>query len=287
VNVDSYDILVNYHRDYVRRGVKKLIELEHFEELIDLTEQVVKILLARKPDFGTRMTFNFSDFISDIPLEISYFFVTMLDSERKHSDNFRYITKLHTSFLKEGDDGYLDFYEGLVSNFKIFNEEFSDHPKYKKYRRRTFMSKNNKKRDELKEIVKNVRQAQNYHSKYKEAARVALNLLSGHTNIVLIDRRNRKAILASCDGNKFYFRGKIIKRDGNPSDYERDLWISDFWMPLLEPSSEFCFGCKYLSFKRKDEVSITCKRFRKTLVTSEGGEGEYPKPLDIDCYEKS
>ena len=123
--VDSFDILVYYHENHVRRKVRRLIELEYFEYLLDLTEQVVKILLARKPAFGTRMVFNFSDFISNIPLEISYLLVVMLDSESRHSEDFRYITKLHTFLLKQPNDSYGEFYEGLVANFEIFNEEFS------------------------------------------------------------------------------------------------------------------------------------------------------------------
>ena len=112
-DINPRDIFYDY--DKVRKQVKEYVSQQNNAKLGELMVAFTTFVSTSRPDYGLKEQKNIVSFLTDIPIDTAALFVSQVDNFSRSSEEFRYITKLHTDLMKLSDRYRKDFYEPIVA----------------------------------------------------------------------------------------------------------------------------------------------------------------------------
>lgn len=97
------------------QSVRNEIMSKHPEELKEICFDFILWLIKHKPKLENENYVNFALFISDLPIITAFDgFISFVDSLKYNTNEFRYITDIHSYLRKNGiTDEYSNFYERI------------------------------------------------------------------------------------------------------------------------------------------------------------------------------
>jgi len=112
-DINPRDILYDYEK--VRKQVREYVKSQNNAKLGELMVAFTTFVSTSRPEYGLKEQKNIVSFLTDIPIDTAALFVSQVDNFSRSSDEFRYITKLHTDLMKLSERYRKDFYEPIVA----------------------------------------------------------------------------------------------------------------------------------------------------------------------------
>jgi len=111
--ISPRDILDKY--DSVRNTIMKYVKEGHNVRLGQLMDSFISYLVDTKPNLTDGRLSNIGRFICEVPSDTAAILVTKTDSYDRKSDEFKYMTKVHTSLFNSSQDYKKKFYETMTA----------------------------------------------------------------------------------------------------------------------------------------------------------------------------
>lgn len=111
-DISPKDVFFNYNK--VRPQVVKYVETNDNAQLGKLMTSFITFITTSRPNYDKKETENVAKFLTDIPADIAATFVISIDSYERNSNEFKYVTKLHSTMVGAYDYYKKNFYENLV-----------------------------------------------------------------------------------------------------------------------------------------------------------------------------
>jgi DNA polymerase III delta prime subunit len=112
-DINPRDVFNDYPK--VRKEVLKYVKDQNNAKLGELMVAFTTFVSTSRPDYTVKEQRNIVAFLTDIPIDTAALFVSQVDNFSRTSDEFRYITKLHTDLMKLSEKYRKDFYEPIVT----------------------------------------------------------------------------------------------------------------------------------------------------------------------------
>jgi len=105
---------VFFNLDKVKPQITKLIEEGDNSKLGELMTGFCTFLMTSKPSYTEKELRNVSIFLSMVPIDTAAIFVAQIDNFSRNSDEFKYVTGIHSKLMKSSDLYKKKFYESIV-----------------------------------------------------------------------------------------------------------------------------------------------------------------------------
>lgn len=113
--ISPKDILDKYNNMKVNKLIDKYIKEGNNARLGQIMDSLISYLVDTKPDLTNDRLKNISAFICDVPSDTAAILVTKTDTYDRKSNEFKYMTKIHTSLFSSSVDYKKKFYETMTS----------------------------------------------------------------------------------------------------------------------------------------------------------------------------
>lgn len=111
--ISPREILDKY--ETVKKTVAKYVKEGHNVRLGQLMDSFISFLVDTKPVLNDERLKNIGTFICDVPSDTAAILVTKTDSYDRKSEEFKYMTKVHTSLFSSSQDYKKKFYETMTA----------------------------------------------------------------------------------------------------------------------------------------------------------------------------
>jgi len=106
------DVFLNF--DKVKPQIMKLINDNNNSKLGELMIGFCTYLTTSRPEYTDKELNNIASFLSIMPIDTAAIFVSKIDSFGRSTDEFKYITNIHSKLMKKSIDYKKNFYESIV-----------------------------------------------------------------------------------------------------------------------------------------------------------------------------
>jgi hypothetical protein len=113
--ISPRDILEKYNHTKVKGLIDKYIKDGNNVRLGQLMDSFISFLVDTRPQLDDGKLKNIASFICDVPSDTAAILVTKTDSYDRKSDEFKYMTKIHTSLFASSVDYKKKFYETMTA----------------------------------------------------------------------------------------------------------------------------------------------------------------------------
>lgn len=111
-DVNPKDIFYDWRK--VRKQVEKYIEEGNQSKMGQLMISFCTFMTTSMPKFEAHNLKNIEGFLLTMPVDTAALFISQVDSFRRESDEFKYMTKIHTALLKTSPKYKKEFYMAVV-----------------------------------------------------------------------------------------------------------------------------------------------------------------------------
>jgi hypothetical protein len=113
--ISPRDVLDKYNSVKVKGLIDKYTKESNNVRLGQLMDSFISFLVDTKPSLTDDHLKNIASFICDVPADTAAILVTKTDSYDRKSDEFKYMTKIHTSLFASSTNYKKKFYETMTA----------------------------------------------------------------------------------------------------------------------------------------------------------------------------
>jgi hypothetical protein len=105
---------VFFHFDKVEKYIRGFVDAGNNAKLGELMTSFCTYLATSRPDHTKKSLENLVNFLILVPIDTAALFVSLIDKYPRQSEEFIYITKIHSLLMKSSEDYKKKFYEAIV-----------------------------------------------------------------------------------------------------------------------------------------------------------------------------
>lgn len=110
--INPRDIFFKY--DKIRPKILKLMKVGDNAKLGEVMVGFCTFLTSSRPNYNREQLENIAKFLIDAPIDTAAMFVTQIDCFERPSEEFKYMTGIHSKLMKSSEDYKKKFYEEIV-----------------------------------------------------------------------------------------------------------------------------------------------------------------------------
>jgi hypothetical protein len=118
-DISPKDVFYNYKS--VRKDILGFAKKSENIKMGQLMESFVTFLSTSRPKYTNKELENISMFLTDIPSDIGVMFLTKISVFDRKSEEYKYVTDIHTTLVSKFEDYRIKFYEDMVNVGKKVN----------------------------------------------------------------------------------------------------------------------------------------------------------------------
>jgi hypothetical protein len=111
-DINPKDIFFHYSK--VEKAIRGFVESGNNAKLGELMTGFCMYLATSRPDYEKKELDNLAKFLTLVPIDTAALFVSLIDKYPRQSEEFVYITKIHSTLMKNSTDYKKKFYESIV-----------------------------------------------------------------------------------------------------------------------------------------------------------------------------
>jgi len=112
-DISPKDVFYDYKK--VRKDILKFAKESDNVKMGQLMDSFVTFLTSSKPKYTKTELKNISDFLTDIPSDISVTFLTKVNAFDRKSEEYKYVSDIHVEMVSNFPDYKTKFYESMVN----------------------------------------------------------------------------------------------------------------------------------------------------------------------------
>jgi hypothetical protein len=111
-DINPKEVFLDFKK--VKPEINKLLKKNDNAKLGELMIGFCTFLTTSKPKYGPKELTNIADFLSIVPIDTAAIFVSQIDNFSRSSDEFKYVTQIHSKLMKTSGKYKKKFYESIV-----------------------------------------------------------------------------------------------------------------------------------------------------------------------------
>lgn len=111
-DINPKDVFKNYPK--VKDQIEKLLRDGDNAKLGELMTGFCTFLTSSKPEYHDKELNNIADFLATVPIDTAAIFVSLIDGFARTSEEFKYVTGIHSTLMKKSEKYKKKFYEAIV-----------------------------------------------------------------------------------------------------------------------------------------------------------------------------
>jgi len=115
-DINPKDIFLDFKK--VQPEIKKLLNKNNNAKLGELMIGFCTFLTSSKPKYTEKELNNIAEFLSIVPIDTAAIFVSQIDNFSRSSEEFKYVTLIHSKLMKSSPLYKKKFYESIVEVVK-------------------------------------------------------------------------------------------------------------------------------------------------------------------------
>jgi hypothetical protein len=112
-DISPKDIFENLKK--VKPRIDALLKDKDNAKLTELMVSFCTYMTTSMPDYDKAKLNNVLEFLLMMPVDVAVNFISQIDSFRRSSDAFKYMTKIHLALLKMSPKYKKEFYEKMIA----------------------------------------------------------------------------------------------------------------------------------------------------------------------------
>lgn len=111
-DINPKDVFLHYEK--VEKFIESFVTTGNNAKLGELMTGFCTYLATSRPDYTKKELDNLVKFLVIVPIDTAALFVSLIDKYPRQSEEFAYITKIHSTLMKSSTDYKKKFYESIV-----------------------------------------------------------------------------------------------------------------------------------------------------------------------------